>query len=236
VHTPRATVWVFGAIATVRTSRRGGRRDRGKPAIARRGRGQAGRSAGSRSGASDPTASAATGRSRHSNRRRSRVGRQLRRPWPHESTAPPAPAPQAAAARHTSAVQHTNAMRNERASPPALRSPAALGRGPTGSVGRALTPGPWGRTKARRSVPRTIGGRPQEWSATARVRYRFHANRKRGHNAGHQAASPAAVVQSGSGGGHVAAARRSGKPRAGYTRYKNVYIADGPAWTQSARQ
>jgi len=24
--------------------------------------------------------------------------------------------------------------------------------------------------------------------------------------------------------------------RAFYTRYKNVYIADGPVWTQSARQ
>jgi hypothetical protein len=67
--------------------------------------GRAGRRTGSRSGTSDPTASAQTGRSRHSNRRRSRAGRHLRRPWPHESTAPPPPAPQAGAARHTSTVQ-----------------------------------------------------------------------------------------------------------------------------------
>jgi hypothetical protein len=49
-----------------------------------------------------------------------------------------------------------------------------------------------------------------------------------------------AAVVDGQWGGHVAARRdHDTKVLAvaiGYTRYKNVYIADGPVWAQSARQ
>jgi hypothetical protein len=58
-------------------------------------------------------------------------------------------------------------------------------------------------------------------------------------DAAHQAAAPAAVVRAAVG-GHVAARRHPDTKEltlaTGYTRYKNVYTADGPVWAQSARQ
>ncbi len=59
------------------------------------------------------------------------------------------------------------------------------------------------------------------------------------YDAVHRAAAPAAVVRAAVG-GHVAARRHPDTKEltlaTGYTRYKNVYMADGPVWAQSARQ